>query len=109
VVASNDRGNCQKPAIASTHVTATSCVSSSVVCSSRTAFAERFREVVGQTPLDYLAGWRMRLAADRLRRSSDSIASIGFSVGYESEAAFSTAFRRLIGCTPMQHRRMLSA
>ncbi|MEZ2409303.1 AraC family transcriptional regulator [Bosea sp. RCC_152_1] len=76
---------------------------------SRTTFAERFREVVGQTPLDYLAGWRMRLAADRLHRSSDSIASIGFSVGYESEAAFSTAFRRLIGCTPMQHRRMLSA
>lgn len=74
---------------------------------SRTTFAERFRDVVGQTPLDYLAGWRMRLAADRLRRSGDSVAAIGFSVGYESEAAFSTAFRRVVGRTPMQHRRLV--
>ncbi|EHH03598.1 AraC family transcriptional regulator [Agrobacterium tumefaciens CCNWGS0286] len=73
---------------------------------SRTTFAERFRDVVGQTPLDYLAGWRMRLAADRLHRGGESIAAIGFSVGYESEAAFSTAFRRVMGRTPMQHRRM---
>jgi AraC-like DNA-binding protein len=69
---------------------------------SRTTFAERFREVVGQTPLDYLAGWRMRLAAERLHRTDDSVASIGFSVGSESEAEFSTAFRRETGCSPMQ-------
>lgn len=72
---------------------------------SRTTFAERFRDVVGQTPLDYLSRWRMRLAADRLHRSGDSVAAIGFSVGYESEAAFSTAFRRVMGRTPMQHRQ----
>lgn len=73
---------------------------------SRTTFAERFRNVVGQTPLDYLAVWRMRLAADRLHRTTDSVAAVGFAVGYESEAAFSTAFRRVMGHTPMQHRRM---
>lgn len=72
---------------------------------SRTTFAERFRDAVGQTPIDYLAGWRMRLAADRLHRSQESVAAIGFSVGYESEAAFSTAFRRMMGRTPMQYRR----
>lgn len=76
---------------------------------SRTTFAERFRDVVGKTPFDHLTSWRMQLAADRLRRSADSVASIGFSVGYESEAAFSTAFRRVMGCTPMQHRRIVSA
>lgn len=73
---------------------------------SRTTFAERFRDFVGQTPFEYLAGWRIRLAADQLRRTSETVASIGFSVGYESEAAFSTAFRRLTGRTPLQHRRM---
>ncbi len=73
---------------------------------SRTVFAGRFRDVVGQTPLGYLTGWRMRLAADRLRHTDESVASIGFSVGYESEAAFSAAFRRSVGCTPMQHRRL---
>ena len=71
---------------------------------SRTVFAVRFRGIVGQTPVDYLAGWRMRLAADRLQRTGESVANIGFSVGYESEAAFSTAFRRLTGHTPIQHR-----
>lgn len=76
---------------------------------SRTSFAERFRNIVGQTPLDYLAGWRMRLAADRLHRTADSVAAVGFAVGYESEAAFSTAFRRVMGHTPMQHRRMVLA
>lgn len=71
---------------------------------SRTTFAERFRGAVGRTPLDYLTDWRMRIAADRLRRTGDSVASIAFSVGYESEAAFSTAFRRVLGRAPTRYR-----
>ncbi|WP_266064100.1 AraC family transcriptional regulator [Brucella intermedia] len=73
---------------------------------SRTVFVGRFRDVVGATPLNYLLGWRMQLAAYRLQNSGESVANIGISVGYESEAAFSTAFRRMVGCTPMQHRRL---
>jgi len=72
---------------------------------SRTTFAERFRDAIGRPPLDYLTDWRMHLAADRLRRTDDGIASIAFSVGYESEAAFSTAFRRVTGCAPSRHRQ----
>ncbi len=71
---------------------------------SRTTFAGRFREAVGRPPMDYLTDWRMRLAADRLRRTGDSVASIAFAVGYVSEAAFSTAFRRVVGCAPGRHR-----
>lgn len=73
---------------------------------SRTSFAERFRASVGQTPLDYLTGWRMRLAADRLQHTGTSAGDIGYSVGYASEAAFSTAFRRVMGKTPTQYRSM---
>lgn len=76
---------------------------------SRTSFAERFRDVVGQTPFDYLSGWRMQLAADRLRRTEDSVAAIGYSAGYVSEGAFSSAFRRAMGCTPTQYRRTAAA
>ncbi|MCJ2058300.1 AraC family transcriptional regulator [Methylobacterium sp. J-048] len=76
---------------------------------SRTTFAERFRAVVGQPPLAYLAGWRMQLAADRLRRSDEGVASIAYSVGYESETAFRTAFSRRMLCTPMQYRRRMAA
>lgn len=76
---------------------------------SRTVFAERFRNAVGRPPLDYLTAWRMRLAADRLRRTDETVASIAYSVGYASEAAFSTAFRRLVGCAPTRYRQDPSA
>lgn len=76
---------------------------------SRTTFAERFRAAVGQPPVDYLIHWRMRLAADRLRRTTESAASIAFSVGYDSEAAFSTAFRRAMGHSPGRYRRSTQA
>lgn len=72
---------------------------------SRTVFAERFHETVGQTPLDYLRRWRLHRAADRLRRTQASVAAIAHGVGYESEAAFSTAFRRAFGQSPLQYRR----
>lgn len=72
---------------------------------SRTSFAERFRDAVGRPPLGYLTDWRMRLAADRLRRTDDSVASIAAAVGYASEAAFSTAFRRVMGRAPGRHRQ----
>ena len=72
---------------------------------SRTVFAERFRKAVGRPPLDYLTEWRMRLAADRLRRTGETVATIGFSVGYQSEAAFSTAFRRVVGRPPTRYRQ----
>ena len=72
---------------------------------SRSTFAARFREAVGQPPLDYLIRWRMMLAAERLKRTNDSVGAIGFSFGYESEAAFSTTFRRVVGCAPGKFRR----
>lgn len=71
---------------------------------SRTVFAQRFHETVGLTPLGYLRQWRMRLAADRLLRTQESVATIAHGVGYESEAAFSTAFHRVLGCPPGQYR-----
>ena len=72
---------------------------------SRSAFAARFRETVGVTPFEYLARWRMLLAADRLMHSSDPISTIALSLGYESESAFSTAFKRLMGCSPRLYGR----
>lgn len=72
---------------------------------SRTTFAARFHQTLGATPLGYLTQWRMRLAADRLRRTPASVGRIGFAVGYSSDAAFSTAFKRVLGCSPAQYRR----
>jgi AraC-like DNA-binding protein len=72
---------------------------------SRSVFALRFRETVGVTPMEYLARWRMLLAADRLKSSSGGLGDIAQSLGYESESAFGKAFRRVMGCSPRQFTR----
>jgi AraC-like DNA-binding protein len=72
---------------------------------SRSTFALRFKETVGESPMEYLTRWRMLLAADRLANSSDPISVIAPSLGYESESAFSTAFKRVMGCSPRQYSR----
>jgi AraC family transcriptional regulator, alkane utilization regulator len=71
---------------------------------SRTVLAERFTAVLGQAPIEYVTGWRMQLAADRIRNSDASLAAIAAEVGYESEAAFNRAFKRVTGVTPGRWR-----
>jgi AraC-like DNA-binding protein len=75
------------------------------VALSRSALAERFTQFVGKPPMQYLANWRMQLAANHLRSSMESIASIANRVGYESEAAFSRAFKKAVGEAPSEWRR----
>jgi AraC-like DNA-binding protein len=72
---------------------------------SRTTFAVKFKETVGNAPMDYLTRWRMLRAGDRLAHSSDPVGAIALSLGYESESAFSTAFSRVMGCSPRQYGR----
>lgn len=72
---------------------------------SRSAFAERFTEVLGIPPLTYVTRWRMETAARRLRETHDPIAQIAADVGYESEATFSRAFKRELGVSPGRYRR----
>lgn len=67
---------------------------------SRSAFALRFRQRVGQSPLEYLTRWRMVKAAQLLRQQRLSLGQVAAEVGYESEAAFSKAFKRQIGQAP---------
>lgn len=67
---------------------------------SRSAFAARFRERVGRSPLDYLTRWRMVKAGQMLRREGLSLGEVAAKVGYESEAAFSKAFKREMGAAP---------
>jgi AraC-like DNA-binding protein len=74
---------------------------------SRSAFSARFKRLVGTGPLDYLLRWRMQLASKALRRSTESVSSIAFSLGYESESAFANAFKRVIGKAPKRYQREL--
>jgi AraC-like DNA-binding protein len=72
---------------------------------SRTAFSQRFRSLVGQTPVSYLAAWRMQKAAYLLEMGSLSIAQIAERVGYTSELGFAKAFRRRMGMPPGAYAR----
>jgi len=71
---------------------------------SRSVLAERFTEMVGQPPMQYLAMWRMQLAS-RLLAEGGQVAAVAGAVGYESEAAFSRAFKKLVGQAPATWRR----
>ena len=75
------------------------------VALSRSALAERFTELVGQPPMQYLTSWRMQLAAGQLAAGADSVSSVAARVGYESEAAFSRAFKKATGVAPGRWRR----
>jgi AraC-like DNA-binding protein len=75
------------------------------VALSRSALAERFTHLVGQPPMQYLARWRMQIAAGLLAGGGASVAQVAVEVGYASEAAFSRAFKKLVGVPPASWRR----
>jgi AraC-like DNA-binding protein len=72
---------------------------------SKTVLNERFRHFLDVPPMQYLAGWRMRTAVNRLREPGQNAGSIAYSVGFNSEAAFSRAFKREFGVPPATWRR----
>lgn len=73
---------------------------------SRSAFAARFRDALGQSVMGYLTDLRMQLAVDLLHRSDRTVAEIATAVGYESDASFSRVFKRRVGTSPRQTRRV---
>lgn len=76
---------------------------------SRSTLAARFKDVVGTGPLDYLTGWRIELAAQRLIASTETLDTIARRVGYGSESALSAAFKRVTGATPREYRKRHTA
>lgn len=72
---------------------------------SRSVLAERFAHFVGIPPMQYLAQWRMQLAAALLSGTSLNLAEIADRVGYGSETAFSRAYKRQVGMAPADWRR----
>ena len=72
---------------------------------SRSALHERFAQLIGMPPMQYLAQWRMQAAARLLLETRSTVASIALDVGYDSEAAFARAFKRAVGKPPATWRR----
>ncbi len=72
---------------------------------SRSAFAARFAEMVGEPPMHYVARWRMHVAMTSLKEEDVSLGEPAGRLGYQSEAAFSRAFKRYMGISPGSLRR----
>jgi AraC-like DNA-binding protein len=72
---------------------------------SRSAFALKFRTVLGQTPLEYLTQWRMYKAGAMIRSNNASFSEAALAVGYGSESSFSRVFKREMGVAPREYRR----
>jgi AraC-like DNA-binding protein len=70
---------------------------------SRSAFAVRFKELLGQTPLEYVTEWRMQKAMQLLQQRDKKLTDVARSVGYESDASFSKAFKRVVGANPGEY------
>jgi AraC-like DNA-binding protein len=71
---------------------------------SRSALHERFVQLIGVPPMQYLAQWRMQVASRMLVDTRANVAAIALEVGYDSEAAFARAFKRLVGKPPAAWR-----
>jgi AraC-like DNA-binding protein len=72
---------------------------------SRSAFAARFTELVGEPVMSYVARWRMHVAVAALKEEGATVGQLADRLGYRSEAAFSRAFKRVIGVSPGAIRR----
>jgi AraC-like DNA-binding protein len=72
---------------------------------SRSAFAARFTELVGESAMHYVTRWQMNAARLHLVESDQTVAEIAHSFGYESEAAFNRAFKRHLGISPGAAKR----
>ncbi|HEY5215164.1 MAG TPA: AraC family transcriptional regulator [Acidobacteriaceae bacterium] len=72
---------------------------------SRSAFAARFKELLGQTPLEYVTAWRMQKAIQLLEQRDKKLIDVARLVGYESDAAFSKAFKRVVGANTGEYSK----
>jgi AraC-like DNA-binding protein len=78
-----------------------------IAAMSRANFNRVFQKTMGQSPLDYLTQWRVRLASKALRSTRQPLAAIARDVGYDSVSGFTFAFRKVTGQTPARFRSAL--
>jgi AraC-like DNA-binding protein len=76
---------------------------------SRSSFAARFTELVGEPVMQYVTRWRMLVAVDFLREDGATVGELARRLGYRSEAAFARAFKRVVGVPPGAVRRRAAA
>ena len=72
---------------------------------SRSSFADKFKQMLDMSPMEYVQGWRMQQAYEALASGDNSVMQIAEDCGYQSEAAFGKAFKKQFGIGPGTARR----
>lgn len=80
-------------------IAGSACVSTSECC-------RDFREILDQSPVDYLISYRVRMGEHLLVHTDKSILEIALAVGFSGSSHFSNTFSRMMGCTPLNYRKM---
>jgi AraC-like DNA-binding protein len=68
---------------------------------SRTAFAVKFKQRVGQSPAEYVANWRLTIAQARLREGVP-LKMLAGELGYSSQSALTRVFTARMGVSPRE-------
>ncbi len=76
-----------------------------IAAMSRTSFSNRFKQLTGETPFNYITQWRLLIAKELLEESSLSVGEIAEQVGYQSESAFNRVFKKREFLTPLKFRQ----
>ena len=71
---------------------------------SRSVFAQRFKGLIGEAPMEYLTRCRIHRASRLLRETEMTIGEIANLTGYESDVSFNKAFKRRLGVSPGKFR-----
>ncbi|ADU35153.1 helix-turn-helix domain-containing protein [Variovorax paradoxus] len=66
----------------------------------RTTFSTRFQQQMRLSPMNYLANWRIHLAARLLREQRLSLDEVAERVGYSTGAILARAYKRVLGTSP---------
>lgn len=64
-----------------------------------------FKEILGQSPVDYLISYRVRMGEYLLTHTDKSILEIALAAGFSGSSHFSNTFTRYMGCTPLHYRK----
>jgi AraC-like DNA-binding protein len=67
-------------------------------------FRRVFHSIIGKGPHDYLTGFRIAIAARRLREGNENVETVSAECGFEDPSAFRRAFRLITRRTPSQWR-----
>ncbi len=80
------------------------CTDPNIATLSRSAFMDRFADLIGMPPIRYITALRLQSAKLQLRETGKTIAQLAHAIGYGSEEAFSRAFKREFGTSPLRWR-----